>query len=279
MSTSHTPQDQYVYGNGLRLHYLDWGNESAPPMLLLHGFTGHAHTWDTFAAAMCDRFHVIALDQRGHGDSDWSKDGAYTVDDHTADIYAVYTHLQLAPVVLVGLSMGGRHAIRYTARHASTVAMLVIVDIGPDINPRGAERVRQTAANAPEEFASPEAAFDYLKQTMTHPSEAALRHRITHGIKQLPTGAYTWKYDAFLRQQRRQGSVPVVNLWPDVQRLNVTTLIVRGADSDIFAPETAQRMHNTIPGSALVNIPHAGHSVPADAPEAFTRAVRAFIDA
>ena len=278
MPTAHTPQDKYLDVGGLRLHYLDWGNPDAQPLVLLHGFTGHAHTWDTFAAAMCARFHVLALDQRGHGDSGWAKDGAYTADDHAADIYAWHTQLGLGPVLLVGLSMGGRNAMAYTAQHPETVKKLVIVDIGPDINPRGAARVSRMAAAAPEEFNVPEEAVDYLKQTLTHPSEAALRHRVAHGLKQLPNGTYTWKYDKALRDQRRQGTTPQVNLWPAVQQINLPTLILRGADSDIFTTETAQRMQTCIPGSQFVEIPRAGHSIPADAPEAFEQAMRAFID-
>src|SRR5215831_17472979 len=106
MPTTRAPQAQYLDVGGLRLHYLDWGNPTAQPMVLLHGFTGHAHTWDIFAAAMCERFHVLALDQRGHGDSDWAKDGAYRPDDHARDIRAVHDRLGLRAVVLIGLSMG-----------------------------------------------------------------------------------------------------------------------------------------------------------------------------
>src|SRR6266540_6577460 len=129
MTRDTKPLDNTLDANGLPLHYLDWGNEAAPPMLLLHGFSGHAHTWDIFARAMCDQFRVLALDQRGHGDSDWAKDGAYGVDDHAADIGAFQDRLALGPLVLVGLSMGGRNAIRYTASHPGKVEQLVIVDI------------------------------------------------------------------------------------------------------------------------------------------------------
>lgn len=280
MARDATPQDRTVEANGLRLHYLDWGNDPAPPMLLLHGFSGHAHTWDTFARAMCDRFHVLALDQRGHGDSEWAKDGTYTVDAHAADIAAFVDRLALGPLVLVGLSMGGRNAIRYTSGHPGTVERLVIVDIGPDIAPQGAERVRRTAAEAPEEFASVDAAAAYLRQQavfMTPAAEAALRHRVEHGVKRLGDGRYTWKYDKALRDQRRAGTAPQVDLWPAVGQIKAPTLIVRGSESDVFAPETAKRMQALIPESRLVEIPGAGHSVPADAPEAFARAVRDFL--
>src|SRR5437667_212475 len=121
MPADRKPSDKDIDTDGLRLHYLDWGNVAAPPMLLLHGFSGHAHTWDTFARAMADQFHILALDQRGHGESDWATDGAYTVDDHAADIRAFHDRLRLGPVVLIGLSMGGRNAIRDTGMHPGNV--------------------------------------------------------------------------------------------------------------------------------------------------------------
>lgn len=280
MPSDRTPQDRYLDADGLRLHYLDWGNEAGPPMLLLHGFSGHAHTWDTFARAMADRFHIVALDQRGHGDSAWSKDGAYTVEDHARDAGALHDRLTSRPIVLIGLSMGGRNAITYTALRPGRMEKLVIVDIGPDIDPRGAERVRRMAAEAPEEFASVDDAVSYLRRYATLTStaaEAALRHRVEHGVKRLPGGGYTWKYDRFLRDQRRSGGAPPVDLWPFVRRITAPTLILRGSESDVFAPETAKQMHEVIPDSRLVEIPGAGHSIPADAPEAFERAVREFL--
>src|SRR5215813_3546081 len=173
MATERTPHDRYVGTDGLRLHYLDWGNDAAPPMLLLHGFSGHAHTWDTFARAMCDRFHVVALDQRGHGDSDWARDAAYTPADHARDIGGVHDRLGLRPVVLIGLSMGGRNAIAFTAAQPAKVEKLVIVDIGPDIDPRGASRVARMAGEAPEDFGSIEEVVVYLRRHVTLKSTAA----------------------------------------------------------------------------------------------------------
>ncbi|HMB36256.1 MAG TPA: alpha/beta hydrolase [Methylomirabilota bacterium] len=280
MTPDQTPQDRYVDVDGLRLHCLDWGNDAAPPMLLLHGFSGHSHTWDTFARAMCDRYHVVALDQRGHGDSDWAKNGAYRPDDHARDIRAVHDRLGLRAVVLIGLSMGGRNSIALTATHPAKVEKLVIVDIGPDIDPRGAARIARMAGEAPEDFGSIDEAVAYLRPHVTLKSaaaEAALRHRVEHGVKKLPDGRYTWKYDRFLRDQRRQGTVPPVDLWPAVGKITAPTLIVRGSESDVFSPDTAKRMLELIPGSQLVEIPGAGHSVPAEAPEAFERAVRQFL--
>jgi pimeloyl-ACP methyl ester carboxylesterase len=277
MATNSTPQDNYLDADGLRLHYLDWGNDAAPPMLLLHGFTGQAHSWDTFAQAMCDEFHVLALDQRGHGESDWAKDGAYKVDDHASDIAAFHDHLMLDPMVLIGLSMGGRNAMMFTAIHPGKVDKLVIVDIGPDIDPRGAERVRRMAAEAPEELASVDEAVAYLKSYYPRASDAMLRQRVEHGLKRFPNGTYTWKYDKLLRDQRRRGTTPSVDLWPVVRRIKVPSLIMRGSESDIFTMDTAMRMRDLIPGSQVMEIRGAGHAIPVDAPEAFERAVREFL--
>ncbi len=282
MAPNTAPEDRFIDAGPLRLHYLDWRNDGAPPMLLLHGFSGHAHTWDAFAQTVRDRFHVIALDQRGHGDSDWAPDGAYSPDAHASDIHAVLERLGLRAVTLIGLSMGGRNAIAFTAAHGAMVERLVIVDIGPDIDPRGAERVSRMAADAPEEFATTDEAVTYLKRFATVTSaaaEASLRYRVEHGLKKRPDGRYTWKYDRFLRDQRRKGATAPVNLWPAVQKITVPTLLVRGSESDVFAPETAKRMLELIPGSRLVEIPGAGHSVPAETPEAFAKAVRDFLDA
>ena len=90
------PKDKYLKINGLRLHYLDWGTKGHQPMLLLHGFMAHAHVWDDFALRFRNHYHILALDQRGHGESQWAKDVAYTLDDHFSDIYQFIEALGLA---------------------------------------------------------------------------------------------------------------------------------------------------------------------------------------
>ncbi len=86
MTTQVQPQDKTVTVNGLKLHYLDWGAEGKPMMVLLHGLRGHAHSWDDVSMAMCQEYHVLALDQRGRGETDWAKDGAYDTPDYVADL-------------------------------------------------------------------------------------------------------------------------------------------------------------------------------------------------
>ena len=131
------PIDRNVTVQGLRFHVLDWGGEGRTPLLLLHGFTGHAHAWDTLAIALQPHFHVYALDQRGHGDSDPAE--VYGPIAAFDDLSGVIDQLGLAPLVVVGLSMGGRNAMYFTSKRPESVRQLVIVDIGPEISARASQ--------------------------------------------------------------------------------------------------------------------------------------------
>src|ERR1044071_3953451 len=131
------PIDRDITVNGLRLRLLDWGGEGRTPLLLLHGFTGHAHAWDTLSIALQPPFHVLALDQRGHGDSDPAD--VYNPMVAFEDLSGVVDQLRLAPLIMVGLSMGGRNALYFTSKRPHDVQKLVTVDIGPEISKRAAQ--------------------------------------------------------------------------------------------------------------------------------------------
>ena len=124
------PTSRHLEINGLKFHYLDWGGDG-PPLVMLHGLTGHAHTWDHTAAALSARYHVYALDQRGHGDTDWAS--RYGIPAMLGDLLGFLDALQLPVVTLMGLSMGGIVAYQFTAAHPERVSRLVVLDIGPEI--------------------------------------------------------------------------------------------------------------------------------------------------
>src|SRR6185436_10288934 len=131
------PHERDLKVDGRKLHLLDWGGEGRTPLLLLHGFTGHAHAWDTLSIALQPHFHVYALDQRGHGESDAAETyGPITAFD---DLTGVTAQLGLTSLVLVGLSMGGRNAMYFTAKRPEAVQKLVIVDIGPEVSKRASQ--------------------------------------------------------------------------------------------------------------------------------------------
>lgn len=275
MTTRTEAQDKTVTLNGLRFNYRDWGNAGAKPLVLLHGFTGHARSWDTFAEAMRDRYHVLALDQRGHGDTEWAAD--YAPERMVEDVDAFVRELGLKQFALLGLSMGGRNAYAYTALHGDEVERLVIVDIGPEIVASGSERIRQ-GVQARDVFASPEEAIAQNRAGNPRADEHEVRHRVTHNLKQQPDGAWTFKYDKALRSPDRPLPRPdPETVWPLMAKITCPTLIVRGALSDVLSPETAARMAREIPDCRLVEVPNAGHSIPLDNPQGFIAAVQDFL--
>jgi pimeloyl-ACP methyl ester carboxylesterase len=148
--------------NGLKLHYLDWGAPDHPPLVLLHGLRGHAHSWDDFSAAVCEDYHVLALDQRGRGDSEWAKDGVYTTAAYVADLADFSAALHLDSFILIGHSMGGRNGMAFSARYPDKVRKLVVVDISPGGSSPGSSRIRHEISTMPEEFPSFEAVVDYI---------------------------------------------------------------------------------------------------------------------
>ena len=273
-------RDRTVTLRGLRFHYTEWGDAAAPPVVMLHGLTGHARTWDEEARALSGRYRVLALDQRGHGDSDPAPDGDYTTGTLAEDLAAFCAALALGFPRLLGLSMGGRVAIAYAGRRPTRVERLVVVDIGPEIAPAGRARVGQTMGQAPERFATVAEALAYQRANNPRYTDALLRHRVEHGLRALPDGGFAWKYDRALRDAVRTGRWrDTLDLWPLWRAVACPTLLVRGADSDVLSPEIAQRMLEENPRARLVEVPGAGHTVPGDQPEAFQALVAEFLGA
>jgi pimeloyl-ACP methyl ester carboxylesterase len=269
--------ERTVRVNGISLHYLDWGPAEAPPVVLLHGITGHARVWDHLAERLLPGRRVLALDQRGHGDSDPAPDDDYRVGAMADDVAAFAGSLRLDRFALVGHSMGGRIAIKYAADHAARLDRLVIIDIGPDINLAGLQRVRDMMAKSPERIESEEWAVEYIRRANPLQDVGMLRERVRHGLKRLPDGELTWKYAKGLRDMMREGRRDAVDLWEPLPRIPCPTLIVRGAESDILAPEVAKKMAERLPDGRVVEIEGAGHTVPADRPEEFVREIRGFL--
>jgi len=270
--------DRTIQLDGLRFHYTEWGAPAAPAVIFLHGITGHARTWDDEARLLADRFHVFALDQRGHGDSDPALDGDYSDAALLGDLEAFVEAQHLTRVSLVALSLGGRVAMNYAGRHPDRVERLVVVDIGPDIAPAGRARVGGLMAHAPERFETLQEVVAYQRANNPRYAEAMLRHRAQHAVRPLPGGGFTWKYDRALRDAIRQDRLRTpADLWPQWRAIRCPTLLVRGSDSDILTEEIAKRMLEARPDARLAVVPGAGHTVPGDQPAAFQLLLREFL--
>jgi pimeloyl-ACP methyl ester carboxylesterase len=265
---------------GQRFHYLAWrgdGGAAAPPLVFLHGVTGHARTWDDEAEALCAHYRVFALDPRGHGDSDPVPDGDYTTGTLADDLEAFVDGLGLGRVTLVGLSMGGRVALAYAGRHPDRVERLVVIDIGPEVAAAGRARVGAMMATAPERFASIEEALALMRRANPRYAESLLRRRAEHALRVTAEG-FTWKYHRELRKAVRQGRWrDSTDLWPSWAAIACPTLVVRGAESDILSKEIAEKMLAAQPRARLVEIADAGHTVPGDQPALFLETLRSFL--
>ena len=278
-TNENAPQDKFVNANGMRFHYLEWGNPDNPPMLLLHGFAQTCHSWDFVALGFSDNYRVIVLDQRGHGDSDWASDGDYSPETQQKDISGVVNELGLENFVLMGLSMGGRNSFTYAANNSGKVKALVVVDAAPQNMQQGTQNIR-SFVQQDDELDSVDAFVERVLQYNPRRDPQQVRGSIMHNIKELPSGKWTWKYDRALRRPgRRMGSDPETEkrLWGYLETLQCPTLLVRGGGSDIVAMDTADRMHQAIPNSRLATIDGAGHLVMGDSPSGFQSAVTDFL--
>ena len=279
MASSVQPKDKTVNVNGINLHYLDWGNEGKPKILFLHGLRGHCHSWDDVSSEFCQDYHIIALDQHGRGESDWAPGGDYSSGSYVADLESFCEEVGFDKFTLIGHSMGGRNSMAFAGNNARKLESLVIVDIGPDLDPRGSIRITKEIVDVPEEFDSFEDMYAHQAKQNRFCSERVLRRRLAYASKELPDGKYGWRYDLEIREQRRNNTGSKQHdLWANLPGIECPVLIVRGTKTDTLALETAEKMLEVLPNSRLVHVDNAAHMVFEDNPAEFVKVLRDFID-
>jgi pimeloyl-ACP methyl ester carboxylesterase len=264
------PIDRSLEVNGARLHLLDWGGEGRTPLLLLHGFTGHAHAWDTLSIALQPHFRVLALDQRGHGDSDPAE--TYNAIAAFDDISGAVSQLGLASMVLVGLSMGGRNAIYFASKRPELVDRLVILDIGPEISRRAMEA--PPGPPEPETWESIEQAAQHLYRANQYPGIHYYRWVVSHSLRQRADGRLVWKWHPSIKERRSQLDI---DWWAVLRAVTPPTLVLRGEHSHVLDRDVAERMARELPRGRFVEIPRAVHTLHEDNPDAVLAALREFL--
>jgi pimeloyl-ACP methyl ester carboxylesterase len=274
--TSIQPLSKTLTVNGLALHYLEWGKENAAPIVCVHGYTGSADAFNALARHLQDRYHLLALDVRGHGESAWSPAGAYRYEDQAGDLAEFARRLELDKFVLIGTSMGGIIAMTYAAEHGDRLLGLVINDIGPDAE-AGTQRITQMVGSRPDEFTTLEEAMAYRREVspITAARSAEDQRELALGVlRQRADGRWGWKMDpAYIRQRVEHGPPVRPPLWPVLQAVTCPTLVVWGDDSDVLSEAQARRMVEALPHGELVRVPGIGH-----APTLVEPVVRAALD-
>lgn len=268
-----TARKRSVEINGLRLSFLEWGMAGRPVLCFLHGGSAHAHWFDRVTPAFVDRFHVIALDQRGHGESDWAEPPAYATENFAADLLGVIDALGWRRIALIGHSMGGHNAMSFAAWHPDRVSALVIVDSRPSIPVDRLNRLRTRGRLTLHPYPTLEAAvrsFRLLpRETVADP--AFLTHLGQAGVVERE-GQWVYRFDP-----ASNGSRQPVDAWTLLDRITAPTLIVRGELSPNLPRDTVDRLRAAIRGAAFAEIAGSYHHLVLDNPAGFVQALAAFL--
>jgi pimeloyl-ACP methyl ester carboxylesterase len=284
------PTSRVYFSQRLRLHYVDWGNGGAPPLILLHGGQDHCRNWDWVAQRLRHDWHIIAPDLRGHGDSQWSATGSYTMAGYIYDLAQLIDQQRLAPVTIIAHSLGGNIALRYAGVYPEKVKALVSIEgLGP--SPKAlAERARLTidermrkwidlehnlAGRLPRRYATIEDAFRRMQAANKHLSPEQARHLTQHGVNQNEDGTFSWKFDNYVRvwPPYDMQVEEVQQLWA---RITCPTLLVYGRESWASNPQEDGRARH-FKNARVVSFEGAGHWVHHDRLDAFIDEMRSFL--
>ena len=282
------PTSHIYFSQRLRLHYVDWGNDDAPPMLLVHGGRDHCRNWDWVAQAFKADYHVIAPDLRGHGDSQWLIGGGYATIDYVYDIAQLVRQTGIDDMVLVGHSMGGSVSLAYAGLCPEKVGKLISIEgmgmslaSADDSIPgherllRWVEELRQLSGRIPKRYPTMEDAFQRMQQANPHLTEEQARHLTIHGSNQNEDGTYSWKFDNYMRAWSPVG-LSARQTFGLYRRIACPTLLIHGTESWTSDPQEDGRL-DYFQNARSVAVENAGHWVHHDQLDRFIGLVEAFL--
>lgn len=285
------PTSHFYFSQRLRLHYVDWGNEGAPPLLLVHGGRDHCRNWDWVAAHYRDRYHVIAPDLRGHGDSGWAMGGGYDTAAYLYDLAQIIHQKKLSPVTIISHSLGAGIALNYCGAFPETVAKIVAIEgLGPspkmlaEFAARPVEgRIRdwvkerrENSGRSPRRYATLDDATARMAEENPHLSPEQARHLTVYGAHQNEDGTWSWKFDPYVRFGGGIGGLSHQDqhhLW---RQITAPVLLMRGLESWASDPVADGRIEN-FKNARLVNFEGAGHWVHHDKLQQFLAETDAFL--
>ncbi|MBS0644388.1 MAG: alpha/beta hydrolase [Proteobacteria bacterium] len=279
----HAPDVRYRSRNivlrRMRFHFLEWGDPSAPPIVLLHGGHQSAHSWDLVSLHLAQNYHVLALDQRGHGDTEWSRDVTYSNHELSLDAEAFIQATGLNRPILIGHSMGGRNAMLLTRRSQALLKALVIVDVGPEVSERGRAAIAGFV-QAAQEFDDLEHFVSAVRKYDPYRSREHIERTVKYNMLERADGKYISKCDSAPRRLgivRPSGPQENITL-EEAAAFRLPVLLVRGETSNILEPDAAERFADAMPQGQLVTVPNCGHNVHGQNTLGFIAALNAFLD-
>ncbi|MDV5822098.1 alpha/beta fold hydrolase [Sphingobium naphthae] len=285
-----TPTSHFFTSLRTRLHYLDWGNPSAPLLILVHGGFDHARSWDWTARALAQDYHVITPDLRGHGDSAWSPTGAYPIAHFVYDLALLVDLLDRAPVTIVGHSLGGSISLRFAGLYPDKVQKIVAIEgLGrsPDSLRQQADRAapdiwrdwidgrRTRARRTPRSYPTIEAAVGRMRERNEALSLEQAMHLTQHGVNRNEDGSYSWKFDPYMKgiAPEAASDAELPEFW---KRIACPTLLCLGRNSWASNPAKDGRMAH-FRDAHLVEFDDAGHWLHHDQFDRFVAELRTFL--
>ena len=279
------PEDKWIVANDLNIHYLDWGGDKTKkPLILMHGIGGHAHLFDDISSEFFDKWHVVAIDARGCGDSDWSR-GGYSDQNIASDVAAFAKVTGLYPFDYYGHSQGSRIGIALGAYYGDFISHLALGDYGPvpDPSPAGKatanQRMTKGAKEKPRGFFTPEQAFDWHKESEPTLNDEQIWQTVKYTYRTNWDGILIPKTDPEMkwllgRTALKEGEF----LWDCVPKISCSTMIIRGESSTVLdlnqANEMASKIHSN--KGIVKEIEGAGHGLNSENREGTEKALREF---
>lgn len=259
--------------DGILLNCVDYGGEGLPPVLLIHGGAAHARWWDFVAPALVSTHHVLALDQRGHGESEWTREWGYGTRHYVADLKAIIAAWGFGAPILVGHSMGGHNVMCYAGLHSETLRAMVAIDSPPSYPDYAVAQLRELAERPARRFDSREEAIAGFR---TIPSDTiatreVLDHVAEHSFRQAGDGKWEYKSD------RRTMMRDPMKAWEGLARLKCPALFLK-AENSVLKAGLAERMVGVMPRGRLAVVPKSHHHVLLDNPAGLAAALREFLD-
>ena len=287
LGVAHQPGVRYVSRNTVvrrqRFHFLEWGDPAAPPLLLLHGGNQSAHSWDLVSLHLAGRYRVLALDQRGHGDSEWARDAAYGIGEMAEDAIAFSAQQRLERPILMGHSMGGRVTMEVLKRRPGLARAAVFVDVGPVISGEGTRAIRNFIQRNVE-FDDLEAFIERVVEYDPYRTREHITRTVRYNLIRRADGKYIAKsdrvlHDASFRSARDSDGVPLSIGLEAVRAFDLPALVVRGGDSNVLTEQGAEDFAAALPQGQLRTVPDCGHNVHSQNTPGFLAAVTPFLDA
>lgn len=284
------PTSHSYISQRLRLHYVDWGNAGAPPLILQHGGRDHCRSWDWIAQELRHDWHVICPDFRGHGDSAWSPDGDYSISALTYDFAQLVHSLGYDQVTIMAHSMGGFVTTRYAGLYPEKVAKFINIE-GLGLSAAFAaareampvaERLRDwidqrraAAGRVPRRYPTIEAAYQRMKEENTYLTDEHALDLTIHAASRNEDGTFSWKFDPYLHTWAPV-DLPLAQVEELWRAVTSPTLVFHGADSFMTNPASDGRLAH-LPNARLIEYERAGHWLHHDQFDRFMRDVRAFL--